>query len=188
MRNVLSGVLVFVALGALASRQLDGPRPAALGAGRPEASRPEAGAPLIPVEGIQALQLKDSFNEGRAGHFHHAIDILAPRGTPVLAAVDGTVRKLFLSRDGGITLYEFDNTGERSYYYAHLDSYADGIREGLAVHRGDVLGYVGTTGNAPPQTPHLHFAISVLPPTKEWWKGEAIDPYPILTRPASALQ
>lgn len=106
----------------------------------------------------------------------------------MLAAVDGVVRKLFLSRAGGITLYEYDLAGERSYYYAHLDRYADGVREGLAVHRGDVLGYVGTTGNAPPGTPHLHFAIDILPPTKEWWKGEAIDPYPILTTPASALR
>ncbi len=188
MRNVLSAVLVFVAFGALASRQLAGPRPAALGAGRPEPSRPEAGAPLIPVRGIQPSQLKSTFNEGRVGHYHHAIDILAPRGTPVLAAVDGTVRKLFVSRAGGITLYEFDRAAERSYYYAHLDSYAAGIHEGLPVHRGDVLGYVGTTGNAPPTTPHLHFAISVLPPTKEWWKGEAVDPYPILTGPALALR
>jgi murein DD-endopeptidase MepM/ murein hydrolase activator NlpD len=182
MRNVLSGMLVIVALGALASRRLDGPRLAAPAAGRRLASRPEAGAPpiLIPVAGVQAFQLKDTFNDGRVGHVHHAIDILAPRGTPVLAAVDGTVRKLFVSRDGGITLYEFDQAGERSYYYAHLDGYAPGLREGLAVHRGDVLGYVGTTGNAPATTPHLHFAIEVLPPTKEWWKGEAIDPYPIL--------
>jgi murein DD-endopeptidase MepM/ murein hydrolase activator NlpD len=137
--------------------------------------------PLIPVQGVQASQLKSTFNEGRVGHLHHAIDILAPRGTPVLAAVDGVVHKLFVSRAGGITLYEYDRAGERSYYYAHLDRYADGVREGLAVHRGDVLGYVGTTGNAPPGTPHLHFAIEILPPTKEWWKGEAIDPYPILT-------
>jgi len=185
MRNVLTGVLLFVALGALASRQLAGPRPAApaVAAGRRDASRPEAG---IPVAGVLPSQLKSSFNEGRVGHLHHAIDILAPRGTPVLAAVDGIVRKLFVSRAGGITLYEFDRRGERSYYYAHLDGYASGMREGLEVHRGDVLGYVGATGNAPANTPHLHFAIDILPPTKEWWKGEPIDPYPILTTPASA--
>jgi len=188
MRNVLSGMLLFVALGALASRRLDGPRLAAPAAGRREASRPEAGAPMIPVKGVVASQLKSTFNEGRVGHLHHAIDILAPRGTPVIAAVDGTVRKLFVSRAGGITLYEYDLAGERSYYYAHLDAYAPGIREGLAVHQGDVLGYVGTTGNAPANTPHLHFAIDVLPPTKEWWKGEPIDPYPILTTSASELR
>ena len=188
MRNVLSGVLLFLAAVALASRQLERPRPAAEAAGRRLAGRPEAGATLIPVQGVHASQLKSTFNEGRAGHLHHAIDILAPRGTPVLAAVDGTVRKLFVSGAGGITLYEYDLAGERSYYYAHLDGYAPGIREGLALRRGDVLGYVGTTGNAPATTPHLHFAIEVLPPTKEWWKGEAIDPYPILTTPASALR
>lgn len=187
MRNVLSGLLVMVALGALASAG-SVQRAASRNYVAPVSSPLAAGCPLIPVEGIRANQLKSTFNEGRAGHIHHAIDILAPRGTPVLAAVDGTVRKLFLSRAGGITLYEFDRTGERSYYYAHLDGYAPGIHEGLAVHRGDVLGYVGTTGNAPEGTPHLHFAIEILPPSKEWWKGEAIDPYPILTTPASALR
>ena len=189
MRNVLSGVLILLAAVALASRRPEGPRLAAEAAGRRQTGRPEASATLVmPVAGVQPSQLKDTFNEARAGHYHHAIDILAPRGTPVLAAVDGTVRKLFFSRAGGITLYEYDLAGERSYYYAHLDSYAPGIREGLAVHRGDVLGYVGTTGNAPETTPHLHFAIENLPPTKEWWKGEPIDPYPILTTPASALR
>ena len=183
MRNALTAVLLFVALGALASRHTAS---VASAAGRRETGRPEAGATLIPVAGVKPSQLKSSFNEGRVGHYHHAIDILAPRGTPVLAAVDGVVRKLFLSRAGGITLYEYDRAEERSYYYAHLDSYAAGIREGLAVHRGDVLGYVGTTGNAPPGTPHLHFAIDILPPTKEWWKGTPVDPYPILTEPASA--
>ena len=122
-----------------------------------------AGGLVIPVVGVKASDLRDSFTAHRAGHDHRAIDILAPRGTPVLAAVDGSVRKLFVSRAGGITLYEYDLAGERSYYYAHLDGYASGIREGLAVHRGDVLGYVGTTGNAPANTPHLHFAISVRP-------------------------
>jgi murein DD-endopeptidase MepM/ murein hydrolase activator NlpD len=183
-------VLVIVALGALAVERGDreqgtGRSSDALATTNTCAPLP-APCPLIPVQGIKASQLKSTFNEGRVGHLHHAIDILAPRGTPVLAAVDGIVRKLFVSRAGGITLYEFDRAAERSYYYAHLDGYASGIREGLEVHRGDVLGYVGTTGNAPANTPHLHFAIEILPPTKEWWKGEAIDPYPILTTPASA--
>lgn len=189
MRNVLSGILLLVALGALASgfggrAQGTGHSPASPAGCQTCAPAPAPG-PLIPVQGILASQLKSTFNEGRAGHLHHAIDILAPRGTPVLAAVDGTVRKLFVSGAGGITLYEYDLAGERSYYYAHLDAYAAGMREGLTVHRGDVLGYVGTTGNAPANTPHLHFAIEMLPPTKEWWKGEAIDPYPILTRDPS---
>ena len=184
MRNVLSLIVLLFALGAIAAvrgnrGQGTGDRLVHLDT-TTYALSPVPRA-LIPVQGVQPSQLKSTFNEGRVGHLHHAIDILAPRGTPVLASVDGVVRKLFVSRAGGITLYEYDRAGERSYYYAHLDGYAPGIREGLAVHRGDVLGYVGTTGNAPPGTPHLHFAIEILPPTKEWWKGEAIDPYPILT-------
>jgi murein DD-endopeptidase MepM/ murein hydrolase activator NlpD len=136
---------------------------------------------VIPVAGIRADDLKDNFADPRSGHVHGALDIMAPRGTPVLAAVDGTIRKLFTSRAGGLTIYEFDRAGEMSYYYAHLDRYVDGLREGREVKRGDIIGYVGSTGNAPANAPHLHFAISVLPPTGEWWKGEAINPYPILT-------
>jgi murein DD-endopeptidase MepM/ murein hydrolase activator NlpD len=134
---------------------------------------------MIPVEGVVATSLRDSFNEARAGHMHEALDILAPRGTPVLAAVDGTVRKLFTSGAGGLTIYEFDEPQQRVYYYAHLDRYAN-IVEGMHVNRGDVIGYVGTTGNAPANTPHLHFAIELLPPTKEWWRGVPINPYPVL--------
>lgn len=136
---------------------------------------------LIPVAGVHADQLRDTFSQARTGHRHDAIDIMAPRGTPVLAAVDGKVRKLFTSRAGGLTIYETDVTESRIYYYAHLDRYAGNLHEGLPLHRGEVIGYVGTTGNAPANAPHLHFAISILPPTKEWWKGEAVNPYPILT-------
>jgi murein DD-endopeptidase MepM/ murein hydrolase activator NlpD len=135
---------------------------------------------VIPVAGVEKAKLRDDFDAIHSGHPHHAIDILAPRGTPVLAAVDGTIRKLFESPAGGITIYEFDSSGERSYYYAHLDSYAANLVEGMSVRQGDVIGYVGTTGNAPANTPHLHFAITILPPDKAWSKGEAIDPYPIL--------
>ncbi len=99
----------------------------------------------------------------------------------------GTIRKLFVSRAGGITIYEFDERQERVYYYAHLDHYADFLREGMIVAQGDVIGYVGTTGNAPVNTPHLHFAISILPPAKEWWKGEPIDPYPLLSEGATGV-
>jgi len=141
----------------------------------------------MPVLGVQPSELKSTFDQARAGHIHHALDILAPRGTPVVAAVDGTIRKLFNSGAGGITIYQFDGDETFVYYYAHLDRYALGIREGIRVKRGEVIGYVGTTGNAPEGTPHLHFAIARLPEGKEWWKGEAIDPYPILTTPASAL-
>jgi len=142
--------------------------------------------PSIPVEGIAANDLRDTYEQARSGgRAHHALDIMAPRGTPVIAAVDGTIRKLFTSRAGGLTIYEFDRDEQRVYYYAHLDSYAD-VREGMSVHRGEVIGYVGTTGNAPANAPHLHFAIEQLPPTKEWWKGTPMNPYPILTRLASA--
>jgi murein DD-endopeptidase MepM/ murein hydrolase activator NlpD len=134
----------------------------------------------IPVVGVHRAQLRDTFGAARTGHRHGALDIMAERGTPVIAAVDGTVRKLFTSRAGGITIYEFDGDDTICYYYAHLDRYATGVHEGLHVRRGDVIGYVGTTGNAPKNAPHLHFAMMILPPTKEWWKGDAIDPYPIL--------
>jgi murein DD-endopeptidase MepM/ murein hydrolase activator NlpD len=134
---------------------------------------------MIPVLGVEASQLRDTFNEGRVGHTHDALDIMAPRGTPVIAAVDGTVRKLFTSRLGGLTIYEFDDAQTRSYYYAHLDRYAN-VWEGQRIKRGDVIGYVGSTGNA--NTPHLHFAIAQLPPTHEWWKGEAVNPFPELVR------
>jgi murein DD-endopeptidase MepM/ murein hydrolase activator NlpD len=106
---------------------------------------------------------------------------MAPRGTPVVAAVDGTIRKLFNSGGGGLTIYQFDEAEERVYYYAHLDRYADGVAEGLVVKQGTVIGYVGTTGNAAPDAPHLHFSVEVLPPTKEWWKGTPVNPYPLLT-------
>jgi murein DD-endopeptidase MepM/ murein hydrolase activator NlpD len=135
---------------------------------------------VIPVAGMTKGKLRDDFDEIHSGHRHGAIDILAPRGTPVLAAVDGTIRKLFESRAGGLTIYEYDLARERSYYYAHLDAYASYLVEGMNVRQGDVIGYVGTTGNAPANTPHLHFAITILPPDKAWSKGEAIDPYPIL--------
>lgn len=135
---------------------------------------------IIPVDGVSPDHLKSNFTDARGFRLHHAIDILAPRNTPVRAAVPGTIKKLFVSRAGGITIYEFDRPEEKVYYYAHLDHYASFLHEGMTVEQGDVIGYVGTTGNAPPGTPHLHFAISILPPTKEWWKGEPIDPYPLL--------
>jgi len=137
---------------------------------------------LIPVQGVSVSDLRDSFSDARSGgRTHEAIDILAPYGTPVMAAVDGTIHKLFQSGAGGITIYQFDRAEERVYYYAHLERYANGLAEGLFVPRGTVIAYVGTTGNAH-GTPHLHFAIELLPPTKEWWKGTPIDPYPLLTR------
>ena len=146
----------------------------------PQAGRGERDV-LVPVLGIEPGQLKDNFLQPRGGgRLHGAIDILAPRGTPVVAAVDGTIRKLFNSKAGGITIYQFDVSEERVYYYAHLDRYADGLREGQFVKQGEVIGYVGTTGNAPAGTPHLHFAIEVLTAEKRWWKGTPINPFPLL--------
>ncbi len=145
----------------------------------------DRGQLIIPVDGVTSDHLKSDFNDVRGFHLHHALDIRAPRGTPVRAAVSGTIRKLFTSGAGGLTIYEFDERQERVYYYAHLDRYADFLREGMTVAQGDVIGYVGTTGNAPANTPHLHFAIAILTPAKEWWKGEPIDPYPLLTEDAT---
>jgi murein DD-endopeptidase MepM/ murein hydrolase activator NlpD len=140
------------------------------------------GGVIVPVAGIQVTDLHDNYLQMRGGgtRVHGALDIMAPRGTPVIAAVDGTVRKLFTSAGGGLTIYQFDQREERIYYYAHLDRYASTVREGLFVPQGTVIGYVGTTGNAAPDAPHLHFAIEVLPPTKEWWKGTPVNPYPVL--------
>jgi murein DD-endopeptidase MepM/ murein hydrolase activator NlpD len=134
----------------------------------------------LPVEGLERESLRDTFNEERgADRRHEALDILAPRDTPVRAVEDGTVAKLFLSVPGGITVYQFDPGSTYAYYYAHLARYAEGLKEGAAVARGQTLGYVGTTGNAPPGTPHLHFAIFKLTDEKQWWRGLAIDPYQV---------
>jgi len=135
---------------------------------------------LIPVEGIPRAKLRDNFSEGRGARKHEALDIMAPRGSPVIAAGDGKVVKLFKSAAGGITVYQFDPDEKFTYYYAHLDRYAEGMKEGLALKRGDLVGYVGTSGNAPANAPHLHFAIFRLGPDKRWWKGTAVNPFPFL--------
>ena len=135
----------------------------------------------LPVQGYDAKKLRDNFDETRGGvRKHEALDIMAPRGTPVIAADDGTIAKLFRSVAGGITVYQFDSAGKFAYYYAHLDRYREGLKEGDAVKRGDVLGYVGSTGNAPESAPHLHFTIFQLGPEKKWWRGKAVNPYPYL--------
>jgi len=133
-----------------------------------------------PISGLSLADLRDTFEEVHNGHRHEAIDLLEPRGTPVHAVVSGTIRKLFLSKPGGNTIYEFDETGVYCYYYAHLDGYAEGLREGMRVERGDVIGFVGSTGNADARVPHLHFAIFELGPERQWWKGKAVNPYPRL--------
>jgi murein DD-endopeptidase MepM/ murein hydrolase activator NlpD len=134
----------------------------------------------LPVAGVAAGDLHSSFDDKRGrSRQHEAIDILAPRETPVHAIDDGCVARLFESQAGGITLYQFDPTRTYTYYYAHLERYADEIDEGDAVTRGQVIGYVGTSGNAPPDTPHLHLAIFILGPEKRWWQGTPIDPYDV---------
>jgi murein DD-endopeptidase MepM/ murein hydrolase activator NlpD len=132
----------------------------------------------IPVKGFTAAQLSDNYTQGRAGGaLHEALDIMATRGTPVLAVEDGRIAKLFLSKPGGITLYQFDPGGEFAYYYAHLDAYADGIAEGGMLRKGQVIGYVGSSGNASANAPHLHFAIYKLGPEKQWWRGAPLNPF-----------
>jgi len=136
---------------------------------------------LLPVQGVRRESLVDSWSDERSGgRQHHAIDILAPRDTPILAVEDGTVVKLFTSQRGGLTVYQFDPSTTYVYYYAHLERYADGLQEGERLRRGQILGYVGTSGDAPSGTPHLHFEIMRLTPEKHWWQGASIDPFLVL--------
>jgi len=140
---------------------------------------PEYEVVVIPVAGIERSQLRNTFDEARGKRRHNAIDILAPRGTPVLATVDGVVAKIFESKQGGLTVYVADPRKEWIHYFAHLDRYAPGLREGMQIRQGELVGYVGVTGNAPPGTPHLHFSLDRLPPSGEWWKGVPTNPYPV---------
>jgi len=136
----------------------------------------------VPVQGVLRSQLKDNFSEGRSGHSHEALDILAARGTPVLSATDGKLLKLFESKQGGHMVYAGDATDHFILMYAHLDRYAPGLTEGMPLRRGQVIGYVGTSGDAPPDTPHLHFAIARGTPSVKWWKGTPVNPYPLLAK------
>jgi murein DD-endopeptidase MepM/ murein hydrolase activator NlpD len=133
-----------------------------------------------PIEGLKAKDLFDSFDQMRGASKHEAIDIMEPRLTPVHAVVDGVITKLFLSKAGGNTIYLFDTAGVFCYYYAHLDGYAAKLAEGQHVTRGDVIGYVGSSGNASPNAPHLHFTIYAIGPDKHWWHGTPINAYPFL--------
>jgi murein DD-endopeptidase MepM/ murein hydrolase activator NlpD len=134
----------------------------------------------VPLPAVALESLHDTFSEIHSGHPHEALDIPAPRGTPVLAAAEGNVVKLFTSKRGGLAVYQFDDTRTYCYYYAHLDRYARGLQEGTLLRTGDVLGYVGSTGNAAANAPHLHFAVFRLGPEKQWSKGTAIDPLPLM--------
>jgi peptidoglycan LD-endopeptidase LytH len=137
---------------------------------------------VVPVQGVAPSALRDNFTEARGARRHEAIDIMAPTGTPVVAVDDGRLAKLFTSKAGGLTVYHFDPEEQLAYYYAHLDAYAPGLREGMSVRRGQLIGYVGSTGNVGPDAPHLHFAVFRLGPHKLWWKGDPVNPYPALRR------
>ncbi|NUQ94882.1 MAG: peptidoglycan DD-metalloendopeptidase family protein, partial [Gemmatimonadaceae bacterium] len=148
----------------------------------PEELRWLAASIVVPVQGVRTSELRDSFTEARGGgsRSHEALDIPAPRGTPVLSAANGTLRRLFTSKDGGLMIYASDASDRFILMYAHLDRYADGMADGIPLKQGQIIGYVGTTGNAPPNLPHLHFALA-RGDGAHWWKGVAIDPYPLLT-------
>ena len=166
------------------------PAPPPLVAQKPATKQPPTASDLlsarqlrIPVEGVARSQLRDTFDDKRGvGRKHKAIDIMAPWGTPVLAADDGRIAKISSNRAGGLSLYQVDASGRLVYYYAHLAGYADDLREGQQVRRGDVIGYVGATGNAPATAPHLHFAVLVLAQERRWWGGEPVNPYEALAR------
>jgi murein DD-endopeptidase MepM/ murein hydrolase activator NlpD len=187
----LTSAFWFVAFnsGALASGPDSAPAPAT----PVEPQRPALvigpGGLAIPVAGVRPEQLQDTYTQSRAGgaRVHNAIDIMAPLGTPVVAAAPGTVEKLFNSQGGGgITAYIRSPDRQWVYYYAHLDAYAPGLREGQAVRQGDPIGTVGFTGNANPAGPHLHFAVHRMAEGEDWHEGTAVNPYPLLARPQAA--
>lgn len=147
-----------------------------------EPGEPAPGASLlIPVRGIRPEQLRDSYDDARSGgRVHNAIDIMAPAGTPVLAAADGVIHRLRTGGMGGVTIYQIGADGRTMYYYAHLQRYAAGIRDGLSVRRGQVIAYVGDTGNAGPGNYHLHFSVGYLRDTQRYWDSDNVNPYPLL--------
>jgi peptidoglycan LD-endopeptidase LytH len=201
----LSGGALAGARGAPESRPQAGPLPSAgaPGAGGAGPEAPADGTPppapveslepddlavlrardlLMPVAGFDPARLVDHFADPRGDRRHEAIDIMAPRGTPVLAVEDGTIVKLYESTRGGLTVYQFDPEERYAYYYAHLDRYARGLAAGDRVERGQVIAYVGSSGNAPESAPHLHFAIYRLGAERRWWLGEPVNPYPALRK------
>lgn len=139
---------------------------------------PKPGEMLFPVPGVSPMAMTDSFHDPRGKRVHHAVDILAPRNSEVVAVADGTVARMMTSAAGGIAVYQWNQDRTLVYYYAHLEGYANGLAEGQTVTRGQVLGYVGTTGNAPANTPHLHFAISRVDKKGRWWGGAPVNPFP----------
>jgi len=155
------------------------PTPAVTEPVLPELHVNNAGTLAMPIANIDPRKLESTFHQSRGGREHGALDIMAPRGTPVMAVAEGNVVKLFTSKQGGLTVYQFDDSRSWCYYYAHLDRYREGLKEGVLLRKGEVLGYVGSTGDASPDFPHLHFAVFRLGPEKVWWKGTPIDPLPL---------
>lgn len=137
----------------------------------------------MPVEGVLPWEIRDTFGDPRTGHAHEALDIMASLGTPVLSVTDGRLTKLHMSKAGGIMVYAADAGDRYVLMYGHLDRYADGLVEGMPLRRGQVIGYVGSTGNVGAAGPHLHFAVARGKPSAQWWKGDAVNPYPLLYRP-----
>ena len=181
--GIALAILLLVLFLKMCVRIVPGDAPAPPNFERPAAA--ETGELLIPVEGVPPTALTDTFTQSRSGGArpHDAIDIMAARGRAVLAAADGRVEKLFTSVDGGLTIYQRSVDGRRVYYYAHLDGYVPGLAEGQAIRRGQKVATVGSTGNADPAAPHLHFAVHEMAPGEPWYGGRAMNPYPLLARP-----
>lgn len=188
--TLTSAVWVVAGSGLVLDRRTPPPGPVAARSAAPPVHPAVAAAPvagtealIVPVTGVRPGQLSDTFTDARGGgeRLHEALDIMAPAGTPVVAAAPGTVEKLFLSKAGGITVYLRSPDRRTIYYYAHLQGYAPGLAEGQSVAQGQALGTVGSTGNADPAAPHLHFAVMRTTPDAQWWDpATAIDPYPLL--------
>lgn len=172
---------------AVAGERAAGALPRVRNPGDPQGAEWLAQRPLlVPVAGVDPGALSDHYELRRGSRVHEAIDIMAPTGTPVVAVDDGRIAKLFTSRAGGYTVYHFDPAQRLAYYYAHLDRYAEGLREGMEVRRGDLIGYVGASGNADVKAPHLHFGVFRLGSPPKWWEGAPVNPYPALSRAAPA--
>ncbi len=174
---VLAGLLLLILL-AVATLVHSPPPPAPT----PVAAPKQQSALVVPVAGVRVADLHDTWGAPRGGgsRVHHALDIMAARGTPVVAAAPGRIEKIFESAAGGHTLYIRSADGGTVFYYAHLDGYALGLVEGMAVARGERIASVGSTGDADPSAPHLHFEIKRLAPGERWWEGTDVDPYPLL--------
>jgi peptidoglycan LD-endopeptidase LytH len=180
---VVAGLIAFAAMVRVTGPGWSGAGGGSTGPRVERSAGPANGSLVLPVQGVQPAALRDNWAEPRGDgtRVHHAIDIMAANGTPVLAAADGKIEKLFQSRLGGTTIYERSADGGTVYYYAHLDHYAPTLVEGQAVKAGQEIAAIGSTGDAYPSAPHLHFEIHRMVPGENWWQGQEINPYPILT-------